>query len=58
MVRVAYGKCNYCGNTYPVTDWYDMVEIENQTPQPWTCPGCKKRLTTQQIEITYKHEGE
>ena len=59
MVRVAYGKCNYCGETFSVVDWYDFMNSEEIiTETPWTCPGCKQKLKTNQIEITYEYEGD
>lgn len=55
MGSFAYGKCNYCGKSFPVVDWYDsMNNDEIQTETPWTCPGCGQRLKTTQIEISYK----
>ena len=57
--RIAYGKCNYCGKTFSVVNWYDFLNNEEiQTETPWTCPGCKQKLKTSQIEISYKYEGD
>ena len=58
MIRVTYGTCTRCHNTFPVGDWYmNLNVIEIQRDDPWICPGCKERLNTQEITISYEFEG-
>ena len=59
MNRIAFGKCNYCGQTFSVVEWYDFMNNEGlQTETPWNCPGCKQKLRTDQILISYEYEEE
>jgi len=54
----AHGKCNYCGKSFSVVEWYDRMDnADTMTETPWTCPGCGQKLKTSQIEIFYIYEG-
>lgn len=59
MSRVTYGTCGYCHNRFTVGDWYDFLNMEKiQDDAPWTCPGCKKKLKTTEITVSYDYEGD
>jgi len=59
MSRVTYGTCTHCHNKYAVSDWYDFVNLEDNTNEkPWQCPGCKDHLETREITISYEYEGD